>query len=123
MAAADYGVPFEVGLHLGPADATQLAQMPHFALETLAEGVVDERVVDGGALGEQAWQQGDLRGQGGAAAQDVPQAYHGVGRPADDEARADQDGDLHMQEEQGKRLGYGSRLTRRNDHADASTQA
>ena len=109
--AAHHGVIVVVGRRLGrasaaAADATRCgAQVPHLALEPLAEGVVDEGVVDGGALGEQARQQGDLRRQGGAVSQDAPQAHHAVGRPADDEARADQDGDLHEQKgSKGNRL-------------------
>ena len=101
VALAHHRVPALVDHRLGraAADATQCAQVPDLALEPLAEGVVDERVVDSGALGEEAWQQGDLRRQGVAAAQDVPQVHQAVRRPADDEARADQDGDLRKREE------------------------
>ena len=73
------------------------AQALHLALEALAEGVVDEGVVNGGALGKHARQQCDLRREDGAVHQDVIQTHHAVGQPADDEASADQNGDLQAE--------------------------
>ncbi|TNN40526.1 hypothetical protein EYF80_049298 [Liparis tanakae] len=69
-------------------------QLLHLLPEALAEDVVDQRVVDGGALGEQAGQQADPRRDAGAVVEDGPHAHHGVGRPADHEAQADEHGDL-----------------------------
>lgn len=50
----------------GGGPPTQAAHLPHLRLEGLAEGVVDEGVVDSGGLGEQAGQHAHQWWDGGA---------------------------------------------------------
>lgn len=71
-------------------------QLLHLLFEAPAEEVVDQGVVHGGALCKHARQQTDLGRDFAAVVQNGPQAYQAVGRPAGDEAYADQNGNLQQ---------------------------
>ena len=89
---------------VGPqaARATQLSEL---AAKRLAEDVVDERVVGGGALGEQARQQADERRHAVLApgVEHGPETDRHVGCPGHHEASADQDSHLGEKERERKR--------------------
>ena len=63
-------------------------------LEGAAEEVVNERVVEGGGLGEHAGQQADLGRDAATVPEDGPQTHQAVGRPAADEAQTNEDSNL-----------------------------
>lgn len=95
--AADPGAFGDAGAEAPPP------QLPHLRLKVLAEDVVDERVVHGGALGKHARQEADLGRDGAAVLEDGPQAHHAVWRPAAYEAHGDQHGDLQRGGEKSRR--------------------
>ena len=68
--------------------------MLHLLLEALAEGVVDERVVDGGGLGKQAGQHGQARRNGRTVVKNGPEVDNPIGCPAADESSTDQHSNL-----------------------------
>lgn len=104
--AADPGAVGDAGAEPPPP------QLPHLCLKVLAEDVVDERVVHGGALGEHARQEADFGRDGVAVLEDGPQAHHAVRRPAAYEANGDQHGDLQWggENRQGRERFLTSRL-------------
>lgn len=88
--AADLDAVGDAGAVAPPPQLLQLG------LEVVTEDVVDERVVDGGALGEHARQEADFWRDGAVLLEDGPQAHHAVRRPAAYEAHGDQHGDLQQ---------------------------
>ena len=74
-------------------------QLLDLSFEALAEHVVNHGIVHSGALRKHAGQEADLRWDAAAVVDNGPQAHQAVGRPADDEAHADQDSDLQENRE------------------------
>lgn len=75
------------------------AQLLNLPSEVLAEDVVDQGVVHGGALCKHARQEADFGRDGAAVLENRPEAYHAVRRPAADEADADEHGNLQIETE------------------------
>lgn len=78
------------------ADAL-LAQLLHLRLKVLAEDVVDQRVVYGGALRKHARQETDLGRDGATVLKDGPHTHQAVRQPAAYEAYTNQHGNLQRQ--------------------------
>lgn len=70
-----------VGAEVVNPPATAALQLPHLAAESLAEDVVNERVVGCGGLGKQAGQQHHHGLQGVAGVKDGPEAGGCIGSP------------------------------------------
>lgn len=81
------------GMAGAPAEAPR-AQLLHLLSETLAEDVVDQRIVHSGALCKHAREETDFRWDIAAVPQNRPHADDGIGCPAYYKAKADEHSNL-----------------------------